>query len=135
MRGWVEQLGVGPWWGYRNVSLRSQFGGEQAQVRMHVALAYQRGMQIELIQQINNAPSPYRFFHDQPQAQLLHHLGYMVDDTDAAMRGPRWRAARTCDARRRLALRLSRTRSDQRDLHRADAGRSRVDCELRGLCA
>ncbi|MCB1630401.1 MAG: VOC family protein [Pseudomonadales bacterium] len=89
MHGWVQQLGVGPWWGYRHVSLRSQFRGEQAQVRMHVALAYQGGMQIELIQQINDASSPYRFFHDQPQAQLLHHLGYMVDDTDAAVQKAR----------------------------------------------
>ena len=85
MHNWVQHLGVGPWWGYRNVSLRSRFRGTQAQVRMHVGLAYQGGMQIELIQQINDVPSPYRFFHDAPQAQLLHQLGYVVDDVDAAL--------------------------------------------------
>lgn len=85
MRSWVWHCGVGPWWGYRNVALRSRFRGAQADVRMHVALAYQGGMQIELIQQINDAPSPYRFFHDTPQAQVLHQLGYVVPDIDEAV--------------------------------------------------
>lgn len=85
MRCWVEQLGVGPWWGYRDVRLQSQFRGVQAEVQMHVALAYQNGVQIELIQQVNSVQSPYRFFYDTDQAQALHQVGYIVDDIDAAI--------------------------------------------------
>jgi hypothetical protein len=85
MRCWVEQLGVGPWWGYRNVRLQSQFAGVNAEVQMHVALAYQNGVQIELIQQTNNVVSPYRAFYDTEHAQALHQLGYIVDDIEAAV--------------------------------------------------
>lgn len=86
MHGWVRQFGVGPWWGYRNVRLQSRLAGERTEVHMHVALGYQGGMQIELIQQVNDVASPYRFFRDTAQAQLLHHLGYVVEDADAALR-------------------------------------------------
>ena len=85
MRCWVEQLGVGPWWGYRNVRLQSQFGGVKAEVEMHVALGYQNGVQIELIQQTNDVLSPYRAFYDTEHAQALHQLGYIVPDLDAAV--------------------------------------------------
>lgn len=90
MRCWVEQLGVGPWWGYRNVSMQTDFRGATSEVVMHVALAYQNGVQIELIQQVNDAASPYRFFQDRPEPQVLHQIGYLVDDIDAAIeRGKR----------------------------------------------
>jgi hypothetical protein len=85
MRNWVEQLGVGPWWGYRNVTLQSQFKGETTEVKMHVALAYQNGVQIELIEQTNRVQSPYRAFYDTPHFQVLHQVGYIVPDLDAAI--------------------------------------------------
>lgn len=85
MASWVRHCGVGPWWGYRNVMLHSSFDGIESDVRMHVALAYQNGMQIELIQQLNDVVSPYRFFHDMAQAQVLHQVGYAVPDIDRAL--------------------------------------------------
>ena len=27
---WINQLGVGPWWGYRNVPAKAQMGGVQS---------------------------------------------------------------------------------------------------------
>jgi methylmalonyl-CoA/ethylmalonyl-CoA epimerase len=85
MRSWVEQLGVGPWWGYRNVTLQSQFRGETTEVKMNVGLAYQNGVQIELIEQTNRVQSPYRAFYDTPHFQMLHQLAYIVPDLDAAV--------------------------------------------------
>lgn len=85
MRSWVEHFGVGPWWGYRNVRLQSDFRGARTEVHMHVGLAYQNGVQIELIQQLNDVISPYRFFHDTASAQALHQLSYIVPDLDAAL--------------------------------------------------
>lgn len=85
MRCWVDQLGVGPWWGYRNVRLQSEFKGVSAEVVMHVALGYQNGVQIELIQQVNDVLSPYRAFYDTELAQALHQLAYIVPDLDAAV--------------------------------------------------
>ena len=85
MRCWVEQLGVGPWWGYRNVRLQSEFRGVKAEVEMHVALGYQNGVQIELIQQTNRVLSPYRAFYDTDHAQALHQIGYLVDDMAQAV--------------------------------------------------
>lgn len=85
MKSWVEHFGVGPWWGYRNVRLQSEFRGARTEVHMHVGLAYQNGVQIELIQQLNDVISPYRFFLDTANAQALHQVSYIVPDLDAAL--------------------------------------------------
>jgi hypothetical protein len=85
MACWVDQLGVGPWWGFRNVTLQSQFRGETTSVNINVGLAYQNGVQIELIEQTNRVQSPYRAFYDTPQAQVLHQVAYIVPDLDAAV--------------------------------------------------
>lgn len=85
MQHWVEKLGIGPWWGYRNVQLTSEFEGQTTEVVIDVGLAYQNGMQIELIHQKNDAPSPYRAFYDTPLRQQLVQFGYMVDDVPAAV--------------------------------------------------
>ena len=85
MKCWVEQLGVGPWWGYRNVPLKSSFQGVETDIVIDVALSYQNGVQIELIQQRNDAVSPYRAFYDTPHAQMLHQVAYMVPDLDVAL--------------------------------------------------
>lgn len=82
---WVDQLGIGPWWGYRNVVLASDFAGQQTEVCMDVAFSYQSGVQVELIQQTNDVVSPYRMFYDGPAEQMLHQLGFFVDDVDVAV--------------------------------------------------
>ncbi len=85
MKCWVEQLGVGPWWGYRNVPMKSHFQGVETEIQIDVGLSYQNGVQIELIQQRNDALSPYRAFYDTPHAQMLHQVAYMVPDLEAAL--------------------------------------------------
>lgn len=82
---WVNQLGVGPFWGFRNVPLTSVFQGQENEFKMDVGLAYQNGVQIELIQQTDDALSPYSEFYKTDQAQMLHQVAYLCPDIDAAV--------------------------------------------------
>ncbi len=85
MQCWVEQLGVGPWWGYRNVTVQAEYQGEQSEVVMSVGLAYHQGMQIELIHQTNDTTSPYSYFYRESEdAQVLQQIAYMVPDVQQA---------------------------------------------------
>ena len=86
MTSWVEQLGIGPWWGFRNVPARAVVNGETTDIVMSVGLAYHQGMQIELIHQTNDANSPYSYFYSgSDDAQVLQQIAYMVADVDAAI--------------------------------------------------
>ena len=86
MESWVEQLGIGPWWGYRNVPVQALMDGKTSDVVMSVGLAYHQGMQIELIHQTNAAHSPYRYFYEGSEdAQVLQQIAYMVPDVNAAI--------------------------------------------------
>lgn len=87
MTCWVEQLGVGPWWGYRNVPAKAIVDGQESDLVMSVGLAYHQGIQIELIHQTNDVPSPYSYFYrDSEDAQVLQQVAYMVPDVDEAIR-------------------------------------------------
>ena len=83
MASWVEELGVGPFWGFRNVQLESDFKNVQTEVIMDVGLAYQNGVQIELIHQTNDTHSPYSDFYVTNQAQFFQHVAYHCFDIDA----------------------------------------------------
>ena len=86
MSSWIKDLGVGPWWGYRNVPAKAYVDGEESDIVMSVGLAYHQGMQIELIQQTNDATSPYSYFYrDSEDAQVLQQIAYMVPDVSAAV--------------------------------------------------
>ncbi len=85
MACWLEPLGVGPWWGFRNVSVTSQFRGIESGVKMNVGLAFQNGVQIELIHQTNDVESPYRAFQHSEARQTLHQVAYFAKDIDAAL--------------------------------------------------
>lgn len=81
--GWIATAGLGPWTVFRNVSLDGVCEGEATTVTMDVGMAYQGDVQIELIEPTNAARSPYRA----ADGRLLagpHHLGWLVDDLDAA---------------------------------------------------
>ncbi len=83
---WMNQLGIGPWWGYRNVPATAQCNGQQNPILMSVGLAYHQGMQIELIQQLDDAPSPYQYFYQRgTEAQALQQVAYMVPDVEGAI--------------------------------------------------
>ena len=68
-----EKQGVGPWLWMRNVKLPCTFKGEPSHPVIDVALSYQGDMQIELIQQINDAPSPYLATVEEGSYGLHHH--------------------------------------------------------------
>jgi hypothetical protein len=81
---WTARLGVGPWTVFRNVKLTGDNRGLPADVTIDVALGYRGGVQIELIEPTSSAPSPYR---DSAGAlrEGVHHLGWVVDDLEAAI--------------------------------------------------
>lgn len=81
---WTRTLGVGPWWVYEDVLLRCTMDGVVSDVRIDVAMSYVQGVQIELIQQTNDSPSPYAFFRQLNQQQLFHQIGYIVPSLDEA---------------------------------------------------
>ncbi|WP_176590282.1 VOC family protein [Sphingobium sp. EM0848] len=80
----MRQIGLGPWTVFRGVTLDGRFRGQLTRVVIDVALAYQGDVQIELIQPIGNAASPYR---DESGAPLcgMHHIAWIVDNLDAAV--------------------------------------------------
>ena len=86
MECWVKQLGIGPWWGYKNVQVTSYYEGKKNPISMSVGLSYHQGMQIELIQQLDHNPSPYQYFyHRGTEAQALQQVAYMVPDIKVAI--------------------------------------------------
>ena len=85
MAFWTEKLGVGPWWGYRNVELEATFRGETHTVKMDVGLAFQNGVQIELIHQTNDVLSPYSDFYQTDKEQVMHQIAYFTPEIDAAV--------------------------------------------------
>lgn len=85
---WMEVLGreqsLGPWMVMRNVTLPCIYRGKKSEPKIHVALTYRGEMQIELIQPLNEAPSPYR------EVVLsgkygLHHTAHLVPDIPQAV--------------------------------------------------
>lgn len=81
MRHWVG-LGVGPFFVLPRVEFAAvTYRGRPTQVEIAVAMAYSGALQIELVQQLNDAPSIYREFLDQGR-EGLHHVG--VASTDYA---------------------------------------------------
>ena len=80
----MASLGLGPWTVFRGVTLDGRFRGQPARVAIDVAIAYQGNVQIELIQPVGDARSPYR---DGKGAPLngMHHMAWIVDDLDAAV--------------------------------------------------
>lgn len=84
MDAWATRAQVGPFTWYKNLTLPCVYKGELSNVEMHVGIAYRGSMQIELIQQINSAASPYRDFFERKQMGL-HHLAFATTDIDDAV--------------------------------------------------
>lgn len=86
MACWIEQLGIGPWWGFRGVQAQALVDGRESQIEMSVGLAYHQGVQVELIHQTNSAESPYSYFYrESADAQVLQQVAYMVPDVELAI--------------------------------------------------
>jgi hypothetical protein len=80
MDHWVKALGVGPWFFIERVSTDYfRHRGVDSPVEMSIALANSGDLQIELIQQVNDAPSMYREFLDAGR-EGLQHVAYWTTD-------------------------------------------------------
>lgn len=78
---WSRDLGVGPWTKLVNVTLPATYRGEPTTVRMELALAYRGDLQIELIRQRDDAPSPYRPWIREGRFGL-HHVAHLSADVE-----------------------------------------------------
>lgn len=80
MKHWVEVLGVGPWYYMDRVETDwFRHRGRDSAVELSIALANSGDLQIELIQQRNDAPSMYREFLDAGR-EGLQHMSYWTRD-------------------------------------------------------
>jgi methylmalonyl-CoA/ethylmalonyl-CoA epimerase len=85
MERYVEEVGIGPWTVYTFSPdwIRMTFRGKEQGYTMILALAQLGGVMYELIQPVEG-PSSYEEFLNE-RGEGLHHLGYFVDDIDAAI--------------------------------------------------
>lgn len=77
---WINVLGVGPWYYMKTIKTDYfNYKGKPSNVEMSIALANTGDLQIELIQQRNDAPSMYKDFLDAGH-EGLQHMSYWTHD-------------------------------------------------------
>ena len=80
---WVDVMGVGPWFYFDRVKVDwFRHRGVSSDIEMSIALANSGDLQIELIQQRNEAPSMYKEFLDAGR-EGLQHVAYWTRDYQA----------------------------------------------------
>lgn len=73
LRHWTGAVGVGPWFLVERAPIRDfRYRGAPSPVELSIALANSGGLQLELIEQRNDAPSMYRDFLDAGHEGLQH---------------------------------------------------------------
>jgi hypothetical protein len=83
MRHWTEVLGVGPFFYIEKPPIEDfRYRGAPSPLEVSIALANSGPLQIELIQQRNDAPSMYRDFLEAGHVGLQH-LAYWTETMDA----------------------------------------------------
>ena len=83
MRHWTEVLGVGPFYYIERVKMDwFRYRGEASDAEVSIALANTGDLQIELIQQRNDAPSTYRDFLAAGR-EGLQHMSYWTRNYQA----------------------------------------------------
>ena len=83
LKHWTEVIGVGPFWYLESVPMEAfRYRGEPSPLDVSIALANTGPLQIELIQQRNDAPSMYRDFLASDQ-EGLQHVAYWTESFDA----------------------------------------------------
>lgn len=83
LAAWVE-LGVGPWFVIRGMPQRVLYRGEPCQITLSLALANSGDIQIEVIQQTDDAPSIFMEFLSSGR-EGFHQLAYWTEDFAATM--------------------------------------------------
>ncbi|MEN0106497.1 MAG: VOC family protein [Pseudomonas sp.] len=83
MDHWVNVLGVGPWFYVERVKTDYfRHRGEDSPLEMSIAMANSGDLQIELIQQRNDAPSMFKEFLDSGR-EGLQHMSFWTKDYQA----------------------------------------------------
>ncbi|BBY41759.1 VOC family protein [Mycolicibacterium celeriflavum] len=83
IESWLE-LGVGPWFVMRNLTLAARYRGEPCEITQSLALSNSGDMQLELIQQHSEAPSIFTEFLD-ASGEGFHQFAYWATDFDETM--------------------------------------------------
>ncbi len=84
LRWWIDVMGVGPFFHIPSVALEEvRYKGQASDIQFEMAIGYWGDVQIELIRQLNDAPSIYKAWLDQG-LEGLHHTLTLVDDMDNA---------------------------------------------------
>ena len=85
LRHWTEVLGVGPFFHFERVPIADfRYRGEPSPLEVSIALANWGDLQIELIQQRNEAPSMYRDFLSAGR-EGLQHVAVWTETMDAEL--------------------------------------------------
>ncbi len=132
MAHWLEALDVGPFFYLPSPPLHDLvYRGEPTAARIAVAITYSGDLQVELIQPLDDQPSPYRDFQSD-YGNGLHHVAHFTDEYDAALasyrakgRVPYYQGTRAHSRSAVLVLRLAVTRRNRE--------RGRRDERVRGL--
>jgi catechol 2,3-dioxygenase-like lactoylglutathione lyase family enzyme len=83
---WTKTMGAGPFFVLpRHVAEWARYRGIETSPDLTIALGHWGDMQIEIIRQHNDAPSPYLDWR-RSGAEGLHHVCIVVDDIQAARR-------------------------------------------------
>ncbi|TJV46067.1 MAG: hypothetical protein E5Y02_00350 [Mesorhizobium sp.] len=107
---WTETMGVGPFVVIESsvVGRKVLHRGKQTAMETDLTFSYLGDVQIELICQLNDAPSPYKEFTDSGR-EGLHHVAFWPASFDAACAsgmGPLQRSLRHVPGRRHAQRRL-----------------------------
>jgi len=82
---WTRVLGVGPFFYFERAPIAEfRFRGERSELEVSIALANSGDLQVELIQQRNDAPSMYRDFLAAGR-EGLQHVAFWTEDFDGAL--------------------------------------------------
>ncbi|ODQ95968.1 VOC family protein [Mycolicibacterium holsaticum] len=83
LASWLE-LGVGPWFVRRGLTLTASYRGEPCQITQSLAMANSGDLQVELIQQEDQTPSVFTEFLA-ARGEGFHQIAYWAEDFDATM--------------------------------------------------
>jgi Glyoxalase/Bleomycin resistance protein/Dioxygenase superfamily len=85
MDHWIKALDVGPFFYLPSPPLNDLvYRGEPTSARIAVAITYSADLQVELIQPLDDHPSPYRDFQG-AYGSGLHHIAHFTNEYDAAI--------------------------------------------------
>ena len=86
MAHWSEVMGIGPFFFVEEVPVsRFEYDSKSSDVKMSIALANSGDLQIELIEQRNDAPSMYLdFLEDNPKGGLQH-VAFWTEDFEEGL--------------------------------------------------